>query len=266
MGDTEFLVTKEHRRFAEFCDAVRRERYIGLCYGPPGVGKTRSARHHTNWDVLQPLYEAMDMSSNNHDIAVAARAIFYTPRVTATPRRIEQGLSAATSWLSYAINFGSDTDDHLHDPVHRVTDDVELLVVDEADRLSTDCLEVLRDHVDRTNTGLVLIGMPGIEKRLARYPQLYSRIGFAHRYRPLSVEELTFVLEHHYQRLGLTLNANDFTDVEAIHAVARITNGNFRLVHRLFSQIERVLEINDLTLITAEVVDTARENLVIGPP
>jgi hypothetical protein len=33
----------------------------------------------------------------------------------------------------------------------------------------------------------------------------------------------------------------------------------------LFSQIERALEINRLRTITAEVVETARENLVIGP-
>ncbi len=140
----------------------------------------------------------------------------------------------------------------------------ELLIVDEADRLKTTALEQLRDIFDRGSFGVILIDMPGLERRLARYPQLYSRIGFAHHYRPLSGDELRFVLADHSRRLGLTLSADDFTDAEAVAAVARITGGNFRLVHRLFGQIQRILEINQLTTVTREVVETARETLVIG--
>jgi len=102
--------------------------------------------------------------------------------------------------------------------------------------------------------------MPGIEKRLARYPQLYSRIGFAHHYRTLITDELTFVLTNRWQKLGLTIDPH----AEAIAAVARITNGNFRLIQRLFTQIMRIRDINQLHSITKEVVEAARETLLIG--
>ena len=106
--------------------------------------------------------------------------------------------------------------------------------------------------------------MPGIEKRFSRYPQLYSRVGFAHEYRPLSKDELRFVLERRWPKYGHPLDPDDFTDSQALAAIARITRGNFRLVDRLFTQMERIMQINELNIITDDVVEAARSTLVIG--
>ena len=46
--------------------------------------------------------------------------------------------------------------------------------------------------------------------------------------------------------------------------IMRVTNGNFRLLSRLFMQIDRILKLNQIKNITQEVVLAARECLLIG--
>lgn len=262
-----FIVTKEHRRFTEFAHTIRTHRTIGVCFGPAGVGKTLSARRHAHWDLAEPLLHTWGPRepSDAHVYAALARSrtVFHTPTVGGTLRELRKDLHLMTSRVESCIEQHHSLNSDGQRGVARDSR-IELLIIDEAERLSTSALEHLRDMFDRTPIGLMLIGMPGIEKRLARYPQLYSRVGFAHHDRPLQDDELTFVLTRHWRQLGLSLDSTDFTDTQAMAAISRITRGNFRLLHRLFVQMERILRINELHVITEDVVEAARSTLVIG--
>jgi hypothetical protein len=52
---------------------------------------------------------------------------------------------------------------------------------------------------------------------------------------------------------------------EAVATIVRITRGNLRLIDRLMLQVEHVLLANKLQVVTKEVVETARQTLIIGP-
>lgn len=281
-----FAATKEYLRFGEFCDACRKYRYIGVCHGVPGAGKTRSAREYASWDLLSPLFPeelftlvgrrylddqfphkpfATPGSPDFTDV-LPCRTVYYTAPVAATPARIEREVMALSATLSYIVEAAEQAnrgkDDFLL--AYRLPKRTELVLVDEAQRLKMAALEQLRDLYDRGNFGLVLIGQPGLEKSLARYPQLYSRVGFVHQFRVLIEAEIKWLLQERWSHLGMHIRVDDFTDTEALAAIVRITGGNFRIIHRLLMQIERILEINHLQTVTTEVVEKARERLVLG--
>lgn len=265
----DFIVTKEHRRFTEFATAVRKEQTIGICHGDAGVGKTLSARRYAHWDTLGPFITEWGPRSEDDATYYAAanrsRTVFYTPEVLPRHKALMAEIEHLRIRLGICVdehqrNIGKVTGTHVGD----VTRWVELLIIDEAERLTPTALELLRGQHDRHQLAIILIGMPGIDQRFRHYPQLYSRLSFSHRYRALGREELLFVLDRQWKRLGRTLDPDDFTDAQAIAAIERITRGNFRLLERLFPQITRVLKINQLETITDDVIEAAASILVIG--
>ncbi len=262
-----FIATKEHRRFVEFANAVRKHRYIGLCYGPAGVGKTLSARRYAHWDSIEPYLDEgpHEHPSSSEELVtlVRTRTLFYTPSVSETVRDMRKGLGDLIYQAEYSIDNHLNYDENFC-KTNKHNTSIEMVIFDESERLSMNTIEFIRSIFDKKNIGVMLIGMPGMEKRFSRFAQFYSRVGFAHHYRPLTGDELTFVLTRHWRSLGINLDNADFTDVQAVATIARITGGNFRLLHRLFTQIERIMKINELTVITDDVVEAARSTLVIG--
>lgn len=261
-----FIETSAHKRFVEFARTVRKDRTIGLCYGPAGVGKTLSARRYAKWDIAEPLLESWGPRDPSDEKVYAAlarsRTVFYTPPVASAFAALRKDLSQIRNRVEACIDQGLDLQSVK--PARKRGGHIELIIVDEAERLTNSALEYLRDQFDRSEIGLILIGMPGIEKRMSRYPQLYSRIGFAHPYPPLSRDEIDFILTRQWRKLGRNFDADDFSDVQAAATISRLTGGNFRLLQRLFSQIERILHINELRGITEDVVQAAASTLVIG--
>ena len=60
-------------------------------------------------------------------------------------------------------------------------------------------------HDNTTRDLLVLIGMPGIEKRVARFPEFCSRIGIVHEFRLLDEARITKLLEQPWAPVGVTM-------------------------------------------------------------
>jgi DNA transposition AAA+ family ATPase len=292
--------TREHRRFTEFCDACRRYGYIGLCYGPPGVGKTLSARSYSRWDKARQSDRWTSGPTENPLLDT----VFYTPAVVNAPGNIAADIRQARDtlkdlarrplrmekearleslqrrdeehqstllwkhdWLSEPLpelhpSYGEVAKEYIEKDM-QLRDPTTLILIDEADRLRMASLEQVRAIFDAGEIGVILIGMPGLEKRLARYPQFYSRIGFVHEFRPLSAAQVHQLLEQCWTPSGVNLPEQPWAE-EAVAAIIRITGGNFRLLHRLLTQMERILEVNGLHEITKAVIETARETLVIG--
>lgn len=235
-----------------------------MCHGRPGVGKTRSAREHAACPNLAGYVPVEPITAALAQAVRDCRGLFFTAPVSNTPKIINDRLNVDLFRLGHArlAVAGLAKEPALF---ARAEAACPLLIVDEADRLSIASLEHLRDLHDRHGFGLVLMGMPGLEKRLARYPQLYSRIGFVHEFRPLRPAEAQLVATKHAATVGIAFEAESPDGIEALAAVVRITRGNLRLIERLLAQMRRIMDINGATTVTAAVVEAARDRLVIGP-
>lgn len=261
-----FIKTKQYNQFAEFCRACHRDQYIGLCYGPAGAGKTASVINYTNWNKITKNIKGKYISSQPTPTFSMSRwhSIPYTPQILASPKdvicdikQLQQQFSQLKEWSLYPEGIP-----------HQVREEnrnfAELVIIDEAERLKPQSFELIRELYDAEGTNFIFIGMPGIEKIIERFPQLYSRVGFVHQFKNLGKSEVEFIIAKHFSKLGVSIDEGTFSDQEAVSTIIRMTNGNFRLINRLLKQSQRIMQVNCMTSLTTEIIEAARKCLLIG--
>lgn len=140
------------------------------------------------------------------------------------------------------------------------TQQVYLVIVDEAHRLKYAALEELRDLQERWDIGIVFIGDLGMEHSLARMFHFADRVRYIERFEPLSAEEVRKYVDKRVELTVLKTPADD-----AYGLFADYSRGNPRILGHLFALVERLLKINDDLVdgITAEVIETAREMMLV---
>ena len=105
------------------------------------------------------------------------------------------GLAPGEKWTNHGRNWMRASD--LYDrAVERIRERPYLLIIDEADRLSMDCFEILRDFWDDARLPMLLVGNEVLTEKLNRqHERLSRRIRLRFDQRPLSEADLRKVLE-----------------------------------------------------------------------
>jgi len=133
--------------------------------------------------------------------------------------------------------------------------EVDLLIVDEANRLCKLGLEVLRDVFDEGKMGLVFVGRAGIRQKILSQPALASRVGMHYVFEGLGASEVSSLLEEYTQSSGIEMSD------DVVYVIVEKTQGNIQKVRLVLKHIHYLLRINKLSALSKSVVEVACSQL-----
>lgn len=223
-----FVPTLAARRGMEVMAFAHVEGEINVIYGSAGLGKTQMLKEYARRNSSAVLIE-VDPSC--------------TPKVLL--RKIAEAVGANARGVNNEL---------LDSIVSKLKGSERLLMIDEAELLSTRSLEFIRRIHDLTAVGVVLAGMPrlliNLKGKNNELAQLYSRVGFACDLgNALSEEDLGLLAES-------ALGTSEFNA-----PLIKACNGNARRLSKLMRGVVRSSEINQ-TPISKELVEQYSKMLI----
>ncbi|MEG9490727.1 AAA family ATPase [Mannheimia indoligenes] len=223
-----FVATHTAKRGMDVMRFAHIEGEINVIYGSAGLGKTQMMKEYARRHSSAMLIE-VDPSC--------------TPKVLL--RKIAEVVGANARGVNNEL---------LDSIVSKLKDSERLLMIDEAELLSTRSLEFIRRIHDLTGVGVVLAGMPrlliNLKGKNNELAQLYSRVAFALDLgNALSEDDLGLLVKS-------ALGTSEFNA-----PLIKASNGNARRLSKLMRGVVRSSEINQ-TPISKELVEQYSKMLI----
>jgi DNA transposition AAA+ family ATPase len=239
-----FRETTEYVRFVQACENCRTYRYLGVCVGNAGVGKTSAAYSYSRWDRMEPLV-TLERGAVVSPSSPLPETAYYAAKAGITPKRLEQDLTLLLLRLqTIAASVRKFQQEEQPFP-----DAIRFCLIDEVDSLSGAGLDVLRDLFDRHRLGLMLLVRPENAKRLFQHQALVSRRGDLHHFRELDKREESVLIEERLQQMGFTI------DEQGRELLLKKTAGNFSRIDHVLMHFDTLAQGEGAGMLTSKMVE-----------
>lgn len=249
-----FVETTEYTRFAQICQVCQQYGSNAVCVGNRGVGKTKAARQYTQWDLTEPFFltHGRGIEPYFSPDCPPPRTVYYRPRSTVTPKGFERELSLLLWSVQMLVDSAQGLNREDGTLSSRIRPDgIDLLVVDEVDRLPLGCLDVLCDFRARSRFGLMLLIRPEGLSRLWNVGPLASQGGMMHTFRSLNDAATRHVLERQVSQWEVKV------EEKGLEVFVERTKGHFATMANVLEQLSYLIAHRGVVTLTDEIVDLA---------
>jgi len=218
----EFIETQTAKIILEKCQEADERRELALLYGPSGIDKTF---------VVEEFIERCEKQANSEQPEV----LFVTAHAASTPKSLMAALC-----LQAGIPHSGTAPTLAESLVRKLETGHYLIIVDEANHLDIEAMELLRYVYDRGRLGVVLIGTLRLyeiftngSRPASELEQLWSRVGICGLLPGLTEYEARQMIQNALGRIPEVTTKQ----------ILRQTGNSIR---RLMKQLERLRELKDI--------------------
>jgi len=219
----EFIETQTAKIILEKCQEADERRELALLYGPSGIGKTF---------VVEEFIERCEKQANSEQPEV----LFVTAHAASTPKSLMAALC-----LQAGIPHSGTAPTLAESLVRRLETGHYVIIVDEANHLDIEAMELLRYVYDRGRLGVVLIGTLRLyeiftngSRPASELEQLWSRVGICELLPGLTEYEARQIIQQALGRIPETTTKQ----------ILRQTGNSVRRLAKLLDQLREPKRIN----------------------